>query len=87
MRFLCLPAAPKQRKREELTKHMDDIGVFLDIATVAAGIFLIVAPAKAYNLGRREKQEPPASWPLKSRILGIFFTIVGGVFFYLSNFT
>ncbi len=65
---------------------MGSFGVLLDVLTVAAGIFLLVAPNKAYNVGRKEPQEPPANWAMKGRLFGVFFLIVGGIFIYFSYF-
>lgn len=51
-----------------------------DIVTVAGGIILLVNPNWAYNVGRREKQDPPKNWPIIARVLGVTFLLIGAWF-------
>ncbi len=77
-------ARPRAVGKQEVA--VGSFGILLDVLTVAAGVFLIVAPGKAYNMGRKEPVEMPANWPMKSRLFGVFFLLVGGVFIYFSYF-
>lgn len=65
---------------------MGEIWILLNLVIVGTGIGMIAVPEKAYNWGRKEKEEPPKNWPKTSRILGVVFIVVGAASFIFEMF-
>lgn len=58
--------------------------IIIDFVAIAAGIFCIVAPDKAYNFGRKEQADIPKNWHITSRIVGAVCIVIGIVFIILD---
>ncbi len=68
---------------------MEDMFLIFDILSVLAGVFLIIAPEKAYYIGKpateREQKKMPKNWPVMSRVIGAVFIVIGLVFIYIER--
>lgn len=60
------------------------MGILIDIILIAGALALIVAPKWTYNFGRKEAVEMPKNWHIISRVIGVVFLCIEGVFLYLQ---
>ena len=69
-------------------EYFGDLFIILDIAAIAFGVFLLVAPMKAFNFGSKNNEERkiPKNWNITGRIIGVVMLLIG-VFFIYTRFT
>ena len=64
--------------------NFGDLFLIIDLAAIAFGVFLLVAPMKAYNFGTKADSERkiPKNWNIVGRIIGAVMLIIGALFIY-----
>ena len=62
--------------------------LIMDVVCIALGVFLIIAPNKAYMIGRRdverEQMKIPQNWPVVGRVIGVAAVLLSVLFIYLE---
>ena len=64
--------------------NFGDLFLIVDLAAVVFGVFLLVAPMKAFNFGNKADSERkiPKNWNIIGRIIGAVMLIIGALFIY-----
>ncbi len=59
--------------------------LLFDVLSFALGVFLIINPKLAYQMGRGRSAVAPPSWLIIGRIIGLALMILG-VLFFIADF-
>ena len=65
-----------------------ELFMLIDVATLVMGLMLIIAPGKAYNMGKKEheKKEIPPKTKTGFMIFGVIVVIMSSLYLYFDLF-